>query len=207
MGGGLSPLVGEGLVDTFPNLSTASDNGFERTLENAVIAANQFVPNITGGRAIYGEGEDATGILAGMTDQGRLQFTVTPLYSGSPLQQVCFFKLGDIAGSNKNRIAFFHQTDGSLQAVMSDATGAGTDTFEFAATWNPISGTPYNFDLSWDNTGVDSIMRLTLDGSPSGDITQTKVIRSENPWDSCVLGTDGVGQTPWTMETAQLSLS
>ena len=156
------------------NWSTGTTTG---TSVGGASASGGFL-NLTGGgdRYIY---YDGTGSVSTVTNQGCVEFSVKPTYSGSPASEKAMFRIANSSSGNFNLVELRHLVSGQLHLNMGDSAAILIVTTDIGA-WAPVSGTEYVFSINWNLTGVlgTSAIRVFLDGTQIGSTYQTTGTRS-----------------------------
>lgn len=108
---------------------------------------------------------------------GTIRFKITPNYSGTPSNYIPFFCFGDIDLFVENQISLWHYIgDGHLNFEVTNYLSSKVVSANFGV-WNPIAGTEYEFEVSWDL--VTGNNRMFINGIQKGTTnTQTGVITS-----------------------------
>lgn len=133
--------------------------------------------NVTGGSLVL-SGDSALGYHADanfkLKDDGAIRIKVTPLYSGTPANDMFFLSVGKL-GDFSNAIEIYHDTNGDLIArVFSENE---TELVNISSAWSPTSGTTYELELNVDLgnglVGQTGATRLFVDGVQHGSTDTT----------------------------------
>jgi hypothetical protein len=107
---------------------------------------------------------------------GCIRFKHTPDYSGIPATTVFLMTISQSASNTKNLITLYDDSVGHLYLIIKNYLDAFIIPTVDLGSWNPTSGTEYEFELNWDITG--GATRLFINGVQKGT-TQTQTgIRS-----------------------------
>lgn len=158
------------IADTFATAGTA-DTGIARVLQGtASIASGYLECTAAGAYAQYGSTSfppGASPTIDPARDKGEVTFTYTPLYSGIPAATRGLIGLAENSsaqGRFHNETTLVHDTDGHIWVYFADGAGASSNPDGDFGAWAPVSGTPYQFRFTWDNTGPVASVRVYIDG-------------------------------------------
>ncbi|MDR3540337.1 MAG: hypothetical protein P4L69_05140, partial [Desulfosporosinus sp.] len=155
----------EGYVWTSADYSAGGGSLTAQSLSNATIVNGKI--QITNGHATW---VLATGAIGATT--GTFKFRFTPGYGPSaPATDV--YLIDSYVGGFVDIVRLIHHTDGSIQLTTNDNSGnPGTTGVPILASWAPISGTEYEFELDW-STGSPGSYKLYINGINVGSLADT----------------------------------
>lgn len=95
---------------------------------------------------------------------GCVRFTFTPNYSGSPGVNNYIFAVSEAENDISNFVRIMH-IGTNLRLDIYNAAGTSIITTQTGNTFNPVAGTPYEFEFNWDVTiGTGFGSRFFLNG-------------------------------------------
>ena len=99
------------------------------------------------------------------TTVGTIRMRITPNYSGNPTNDSIFFSISRNDASSDNMILLKQRPNGQVAVFMRSESTVSIMAATLA-TWVPVSGTEYEFELNWDITS--GATRLFIDGVQFG---------------------------------------
>ncbi|MCK5019297.1 MAG: hypothetical protein KAS32_19715 [Candidatus Peribacteraceae bacterium] len=162
------------LLIQFNDITPSYDPDFYRDGSAPVVTPVGSPSIVSPGDSNFGTGAlDATGggvngvlyegaQLAALKNKGTIRFRVKTNYSGAPVSAQIFFAV-TLPPLGENTVAIGHDSATGFPAVaIGDDTG-GVIFSGPTTVWNPVAGTWYEFELTWDSTpgtGFGGVFRI-----------------------------------------------
>jgi hypothetical protein len=143
------------------NASWSTGTGTGTATGGAAVAGGKL--DCKGGTVKYVSYDDSASFPS--TQVGCFKFKYTPNYGGAPVNNRALFDNFTALGTPNNSISIVHQLTGNLRIEIYNSSGSSIFSGNLAS-FNPVSGTEYEFELNFDFTS--GATRLFINGVQQG---------------------------------------